>query len=238
MDMPGETAPPKTSFRFRPFDRLRYLMITLVVMQHAAASYGKLVPWWMVRDPYPSFNPFFDWLRLLPDVITMPVLFFLAGFFALPSLRQKGVGRFLRGKCTLLLGPWLVCVTLVVPIIHYIYHVSRADSYLQKGYFSYWAFFLQDTTRFHVGFTESFEHFNQNFTWFLSLLFFFFLFFAVSHAFKRKLTTEKTFDPRQHLPLAGKSANLLSAREKNHAVNEKGPNDGPALGHYGSIPHR
>ncbi|MFO7604828.1 MAG: acyltransferase family protein [Desulfurivibrionaceae bacterium] len=182
--------------RFPPFDRLRYLIIILVVLQHGADSYGEVVSWWYVRDPDPASTQFFDLFRLLPDIIMMPALFFLAGFFALPSLRKKGLGRFLGSKAVRLLGPWLVCVTLVVPVIHYIYHLARADPVYQKGFFYYWALFLGDARRFHLGFIHSMDQFNLNYAWFISLLFFFFLFFGLGHAIKGKLSAGRKTDPK------------------------------------------
>ncbi|MBU0484642.1 MAG: acyltransferase family protein [Proteobacteria bacterium] len=197
----------KPGLRFLPFDRLRYLIIILVVLQHAANSYGNLVPWWYVRDPYPSLNPFFDLFRQLPDIIMMPVLFFLAGFFALPSLREKGLGAFLWDKCTRLLWPGFICVTLIAPIINYIYHVSRSDIYSQNGYFFYWFSFIRDSGRFHIGFIESMDQFSHNFLWFVSLLFFFFLFFAVGHTIKGKLASRKLSTFNQRLQMNNEAIN-------------------------------
>ena len=212
----SEGDPPKTYQRFLPFDRLRYLMIILVVLQHSANSYGKLVPWWYVWDPNPSLNPFFDWFRQFPDIIIMPVLFFLAGFFALPSLRKQGLRHFLKIKCAKLLVPWLVCVTLIVPLIHYIYHVSRADTLAKKGFNYYWFLFLSDIKQFPVGFIDSMDQFNQNFTWFISLLFIFFLVFALSHSIKNKLAS-KNGDLYKHLPPESKSQTTLAERNRGHS---------------------
>jgi hypothetical protein len=181
--------------RFLPFDRLRYLIIILVVLQHAADSYGEVIPWWFVRDPDPATTRFFDLFRLLPDIIMMPALFFLAGFFVLPSLRKKGLVPFLGNKAVRLLGPWLACVTLIVPVIHYIFHLARADTVYQKGFFSYWALFLGDAGRFHAGFIHSMDQFNLNYAWFISLLFFFFLFFGLGYALKMKLSAATKNDP-------------------------------------------
>jgi hypothetical protein len=41
------------------------------------------------------------------------------------------------------------------------------------------------------------DQFNLNFAWFISLLFFFFLFFGLGHALKGKLSAGRTIDPRR-----------------------------------------
>jgi hypothetical protein len=47
------------------------------------------------------------------------------------------------------------------------------------------------------------DQFNQNFTWFISLLFFFFLFFAVGHTIKKKFTAGKIIGSDRPFSLEG-----------------------------------
>ena len=79
-------------------DNLRYLLVLLVVVLHAACSYSKLTHWWCVSD---SSSPFFDDLLMVLDVFLMPILFFIAGYFAISSLQDKGINHFLKKKLTI-----------------------------------------------------------------------------------------------------------------------------------------
>src|SRR3990172_284341 len=77
-------APARAAF----IDNVRYLMVVLVVVHHSVAAYAIVAPHWAVHDT----NTFAaDIIRELLDVFMMPVLFFAAGYFALPSLEKKGL---------------------------------------------------------------------------------------------------------------------------------------------------
>jgi surface polysaccharide O-acyltransferase-like enzyme len=97
-------------------DNLRYLMVLLVIVHHAVAAYAATATHWQVHD-----TPFLaaDVIRQLLDVFMMPVLFFIAGYLALPSLERKGPWGFLVGKGRRLLVPWALAVLVFVPIMLY-----------------------------------------------------------------------------------------------------------------------
>lgn len=85
-------------------DNLRTLMVLLVVVLHVACAYSSYSTWWYVDDT--NAAPF-DFLLLIIDNFSMPVLFFLAGYFALPSLVRKRSGwSFAVGKLKRLGFPW------------------------------------------------------------------------------------------------------------------------------------
>ena len=74
-------------------DNLRAFVILLVVVLHGAMTYMAYAPpWWYVLDPDNSL--FFTILVLLIDVPIMLIMFFVAGYFALPSLIKRGPGSF------------------------------------------------------------------------------------------------------------------------------------------------
>ena len=78
-------------------DNLRVVAIILVVVLHGSMTYMAYAPtWWYVVDP--NNSEIFTQLVLLIDVPIMPILFFLAGYFALPSLQKRGVKLFLKEK--------------------------------------------------------------------------------------------------------------------------------------------
>jgi len=92
LDQPGF----KTEEIRVPFlDNLRYLMILLVLVYHACGAYTSVAPHWLVHD---STSLAADFIRELFDVFMMPLLFFIAGFFAPLSLEKKGTFEFLKDK--------------------------------------------------------------------------------------------------------------------------------------------
>jgi glucan biosynthesis protein C len=78
------------------FDNLRYLMVLLVLVFHSGASYGSIVAFWPYHDPNPT--EVVDLLLMILDVFMMSILFFISGYFALPSLQKKGGRRFLGDR--------------------------------------------------------------------------------------------------------------------------------------------
>jgi glucans biosynthesis protein C len=117
------------------FDNLRAFVIVLVIVLHASITYMAYAPtWWYVLDPQNSYV--FTWLVLLIDVPIMPILFFIAGYFALPSLQKRGVKRFLQEKFVHLGIPWIFGVVCLAPLVTYLIYVSR---HIPIGYLQFWA---------------------------------------------------------------------------------------------------
>ena len=104
----------ETSLRIVFLDNIRYLMIVFVVVYHSVAAYSTVAPWWGVHDG--SFS-MADIIRELFDVFMMPVIFFISGYFALPSLEKQGVKGFIKDKGKRLLIPWALGVFVVTPLI-------------------------------------------------------------------------------------------------------------------------
>jgi glucan biosynthesis protein C len=82
-----------TANRILFFDNLRYLMVLLVLIFHSSASYSEMVAFWPLHEMNTSH--LLDIIVILLDVFMMIILFFIAGYFALPSLQKKGGWRFL-----------------------------------------------------------------------------------------------------------------------------------------------
>src|SRR5512136_1035594 len=166
------------SARVAFMDNLRYLMVVLVVVYHSVAAYAIVAPHWIVHDT----NTFAaDIIRELLDVFMMPVLFFAAGYFALPSLEKKGVREFLKDKINRLLVPWALAMLIVVPLALYDQPVKPI-----RPFWKYWLNYLSSFevrlrfTQAPVGIT------TQAIYWFISLLFAFFLLFALIYALARR----------------------------------------------------
>ena len=169
---------PIVSARVAFMDNVRYLMVVLVVVYHSVAAYAIVAPHWMVHDT----NMFAaDIIRELLDVFMMPLLFFAAGYFALPSLEKKGLWEFFKDKVNRLLVPWAVAVLIILPLALYDQPVKPV-----RPFWKYWLSYLSSFearlrfTQTPVGPT------TQAIYWFISLLFAFFLLFALIYALARR----------------------------------------------------
>lgn len=112
------------SNRIRALDRQRAFVVLCVIVLHASLTYMVGAPdWWYVVEP--QGNLFFTALVLLVDVPVMPIMFFVAGYFALPSLLRRGPGPFLRDKLLRIGLPWVLGVLLLAPPVTYLTYLSR-----------------------------------------------------------------------------------------------------------------
>lgn len=167
-----------TSTRIAFLDNIRYLMIVLVVVYHSAAAYSTVAPWWGVHDG--SFS-IADIIRELFDVFMMPVVFFISGYFALPSLEKQGVKEFIKDKGKRLLIPWAFGVFVVTPLIFY----DRPDQ-LVKPFWNYWLNWIGSFKTGLSSLPPFMPQTNQGVYWFVSLLFAFYVLFAVFHTVTRQ----------------------------------------------------
>lgn len=157
--------------RLTGFDSLRCYMILCVIMLHAAMTYMAYVPrYWYVKDNGNSL--LFTCLVVLLDSFPMTLLFFLAGFFAPPSLEKHGVRRFALGKIRRLGFPWIIGVAVVAPLFA---HASyKAYALPSKSWLDFlWNDFLG-------------AWYQQGVYWFLGTLLFFMLCYAHFHRFIRQ----------------------------------------------------
>ena len=140
------------------FDNLRTFMIFLVVVLHAGLVYessGISAFFWIVDDP--SINTVSGILNIIIDIIAMPTIFFISGYFTPISLKNKDEWTFLKSKFKRLIFPWMIAVLTLIPLYKVIFLFSRnipQDSW---------------TTYFH--WTNGI--WDQNWLWFLPVLFMF-----------------------------------------------------------------
>ncbi|MCP4023944.1 MAG: acyltransferase family protein [Desulfobacteraceae bacterium] len=164
------------------FDHIRYLMVLLVVVLHAACGYSNYMPHWAVND----FNlKFFDILVAILDIFLMPVLFFIAGYFALPSLEAKGVIKFIKTKLIRLGIPLIFGLLLFNPIEHIVFYYSR--SYSSFSLWDRFVFNLKNAFSPQTGKIISKLEFSHSYFWFISLLLFFFIVFACCYWLKSRI---------------------------------------------------
>jgi glucans biosynthesis protein C len=193
------TLPESAENRILFFDNIRYLMIVFVVLLHAAASYGTAGQYWYVGDAVANIQ-FFNITFVIIDVFAMPVLFFIAGYFALPNIQKKGTGVFLKDKFIRLGIPCLIGVIFIVPIMTYIFHYKHLSGKPLLNYGQFWINWMKSASDFYTGFwgpSIRFISFNHAAYWFISLLLFFFIIFGIIYTLKKRLfpssfTKEKT----------------------------------------------
>ena len=170
-----------TSDRIVFLDNLRYFFVLCVVMQHACNAY-RGSKWWPVTDGIASLTV--QMLSAFFDSCTMPLLFFVSGYFALPGIQKKGASAFLKGKFRRLGIPWLVCIITICPILPLVYHYTRNGFTLTQSYWNLWLELMKNALRFDVTLVMSMKTlmanngFYQRYMWFLSLLILFFVIFA------------------------------------------------------------
>ena len=145
-------------------DNLRTCMIFLVVLYHAGGVYessGLWASFWLVDDP--STNDLAGLLNIIIDVFVMPTVFFISGFFAHLSIKNKNGWIFLKSRFRRLIVPWIIAVLTLIPLYKIIFLYSRnlpPESW---------------TTYFHW----SNGIWSQNWLWFLPVLFLFDLLYLV-----------------------------------------------------------
>ena len=83
-----------TQQRLYFLDHLKWFIIWLMVVFHAAMCYMAFAPqWWYVvdgREPVFSATVFICWA----DIFIMPVMFFISGYFGLQSLVRHEAREF------------------------------------------------------------------------------------------------------------------------------------------------
>lgn len=144
--------------RIHFLDNLRTFMIFLVVLCHAGGVYESSGVWasfWIVDDP--STNNLAGLLFLIFDISTLPTIFFISGFFASLSLKNKSGWAFVKSKFKRLIIPWIIASLTLIPLYKVIFLYSR--NLPQESW----------TTYFHF----SNGIWSQNWLWFLPVLFLF-----------------------------------------------------------------
>lgn len=106
-------------------DNLKWFIIWLMTVFHAAMCYMAYAPeWWYVVDtaqPVFSATVFILWV----DIFIMLVMFFISGYFGLMSLTKHGAGTFWRKKIGRIAVPWVFGSMVFAPLVTYIILASR-----------------------------------------------------------------------------------------------------------------
>jgi len=185
------------------FDMVRNLAMLSVVLYHAVAAYSTVTPHWSVHD---GSSMTADMIRQLFDVFMMPVFFFVAGYFALPSLMKQGTWKFLKGKLRRLGVPWLLAILIIVPLLQHVLLRKVDVVHLLPPFWQYWIGYLKSFGTYQIGLWTP-ERTSQIHFWFLSLLLTFFialgLFQAVKNRRPRPVEGSTTKDPASNKSILG-----------------------------------
>lgn len=133
-------------------DNLRAFVIVLVVVLHGSMIYMVGAPeWWYVVDSQNSL--FFTILVFLIDVPIMLIMFFVAGYFALPSLVKRGPDKFLKDKFVRVGIPWIVGVLFLAPLTAYMVYIRWGSpvTYLQFWAADFWGVSFQQSVYWYLG---------------------------------------------------------------------------------------
>lgn len=145
-------------------DNLRTFTVFLVVLLHAGGVYEDTGIWaffWIIDDP--ATNAISSTLNSTLDIFVMPLMFSIAGYLAPASLTNRGRWLFFKAKLKRLMIPWAFAVLTLVPLYKVLFLYSRGSP--QEGW----------TTYFHW----SNGVWNQNWLWFLPVLFLFHIVYLV-----------------------------------------------------------
>jgi len=160
-----------SSYRLYFLDNLRAFVILLVIVLHASMTYMAYAPvWWYVVNPQNSL--FFTMLVLLIDVPIMQIMFFVSGYFAVPSLQKRGSVSFLKDKWVRIGIPWVLGSLFLAPPIAYLTYYSRN---VPMGFLQFWQ------TDFWT------KLYQQSVYWYLGILFLFFTLLALVYHWNSRL---------------------------------------------------
>ena len=162
----------KNNQRIFIFDYLRLFLVILVIALHSVMAYSIYsYNRWHVFNPVRSI--IFDVYALLFDYSIMSIFFFIAGYFALLSIKRRTIPEFIKKKFLRLIVPFIFGMIFVLPFAMYIRYLYFYDP--SMGFFEYCLFYYWNDI-------NQFMH-----LWFLPALFIFFLFFAVIYYSKKNL---------------------------------------------------
>ncbi|MCB1275272.1 acyltransferase family protein [Prosthecobacter sp.] len=144
-------------------DNIRSFITIWVVVLHGAIIYMEYgVDWYPVVDQQRSL--FFSILIMLVEPTLMTAMFFIAAYFALPSIAARGSRAFLKSKLLRIGVPWVLGVVLVTPPVDYLILLAAKSP---TGWFE---FCTSEYWRLH---------YHQGPYWFLGVLLVFFLVFSL-----------------------------------------------------------
>jgi glucan biosynthesis protein C len=145
--------PTKRATRDVSIDYLRALITVSIIAVHCSLGYSHVIELspgrgWnsMVPIVDARSSHFFDYTFTFTDLFFMALMFFISALFAYPSLHRQGAWHFLKDRLVRLGLPFLVTVTLIMPLG---YFAAWQPSHPGGTYGSFWWSLVK--THFPVG---------------------------------------------------------------------------------------
>jgi len=192
---PAAAAKAKVETRLAYIDIIRMILIILVIMVHAAVTYGAFGDWTYVDNTTPQDELTGVVLSLFVFICQsffMGLFFFFSAYFTPGSYDRKGTARFWKDRL----------LRLAVPMVAYTYFLSRIPNYIREAAnegsnLSFWEFSRRTFL------TQA----DAGPTWFLFALLGFSLVYTLWRGLSRGLRLDLTWASR--LPAPGTKALLV-----------------------------
>jgi len=158
--------------RIHFLDNLRAFVVFLVIVCHAGGVYESSGIWasfWIVDDP--SVNNTSGLVNLVLDIFMMPTLFLISGYLAAASLLRHRPWSFITSKLRRLMLPWIIAALTLIPLYKVIFLYSRNLPQEHWRTYFHWSNGI----------------WNQNWLWFLPVLFLFNLLYLLLTSLRIKL---------------------------------------------------
>jgi glucans biosynthesis protein C len=174
-----------TTYHNYSFDFIRAITMLSVILYHAAGAYSSLSPYWLIHDMQYFLG---NALRELLDVFIMPFFLFIAGYFALPSIRNKSLSDFIINKFYRIGVYWLFIVLIFLPFMLWKAHQSSGS------YLDYWLSSLLSFKNISAG-PLTLSMYSHMHLWFVSLLFYILVLFGIFYKFfiKKNIAISKSY---------------------------------------------
>jgi glucans biosynthesis protein C len=136
-----EPGPPRTRLSY--LDNLRILLTVLVVLHHAAITYGNIPIWYYTEPARDTSGTALDLLVMFNQTFFMGFFFLIAGYFVPGSYDRKGGRAFMNDRLVRLGIPLLAFLLLLRPILLMDrYPKIRAMAAQQGAELPYWLLYL------------------------------------------------------------------------------------------------
>jgi glucans biosynthesis protein C len=110
-------------------DKLRVLLISLIVLMHLAITYGAPGSWYVQEVNFDTIGVglkiVYTTYNATVQAFALGFFFLLSGYFTAASLERKGTRRFIRDRVMRLGIPFIVYTAIINPIIIYLLYARQ-----------------------------------------------------------------------------------------------------------------
>ncbi|NLU68576.1 acyltransferase family protein [Streptomyces sp. HNM0574] len=134
---------PASAPRLPHLDNLRIALTALVVLHHAAVTYGNIPVWYYTEPAKDASGGMLDLFVMVNQAFFMGFFFLIAGYFTPGSHDRKGGRAFFRDRLKRLGIPLLAFVLVLRPLVNFSGYQTIRDAAAAKGEeFPYWLYYL------------------------------------------------------------------------------------------------